>query len=406
MVDKPNQEDFKDPFRRDDEDNMTDNNTSGAVTPPDTADTPDVYAVATPEKTFRPETGLAKHASHKQVEGNVEVSDEKNPGRDTGNDDFLDDENELLSLDDLYERKRQERLGQAKKGETGDPLPKRRMLPLHPFITGIATPFFSSVFALRFLLMVAAGFLPLYLATLFFSNMLKDKYLEEGYKLAHFLGGIWDDKNILFLFCFLWGVFCVPYSLYVFAVTAEGDDKMEEWPEFNFIGGFGQFLWLVLLILMGGTPGYFVGLVSGCPTAGFILSTLFFTPVLFLSCMETDTLFTLITPSIARSLFVLWKGWLLFYCASAVLFLATVASGVFTLWAIQKFECSRLIVLVATVIVASLFSLAPIIYLRFLGRLGWMIAQERRLNPALEVTDEENKKSQWEKIAETFRKFY
>lgn len=367
-----------------------------------------IYGVAEPEKTFHPGTYAVNRASTQQTQevntaagqpGNAHTSDKSE-------NDLSDEETEPLSLDELYERKRRERLELAEKDTGYDFESQRRSLPLYPFVSGILTPFFRPAFALRFLIVVAAGLFPFYLATLFFSHMLMDKYLEEGYKLVHFLGGIWNDKNILFLFCFFGGVVSIPYSLYVFDATAEGDDEMQDWPEFNVIGGFGQFLWVALLIIISGTPGYFVGLVTGVPTAGFLISSLFFTPILFLSCKETDTLFTLITPSITRSLVSVWKGWGLFYCASGILFFVTVAAGVCTLWRIQVFECAGWIVLLASVVVSALFSFAPMVYLRLLGRLGWMIAQERRLNPPPAPSDSREEKSGWENVVETFRKFH
>ena len=291
------------------------------------------------------------------------------------------------SLEAIYERRREEKKKALEKELSSRQ--ERRALPDHPFREGLFLPLITPGVLLRVAIMAGMALLPFYLALRMFHSLLLHKYLEEGYKLTHFLNCLWQDKIVLFLFCFLWGALSIPYILHVFGATADGDDKIDEWPEYNFIGGFGQFLWLTLLVLIAGTPGYLLLLPTGHPMMGFIGSAIALTPIFFLSCMESDTLFTFITRTVLLSLKRLAKYWGTFYLACAGLFLITVASTVLSLWLIGGKELPFGLMFLTALLISLIMSVVPIIYLRLLGRLAWVIADDRRNRGEEEEEQEE-----------------
>ncbi|MDO5579698.1 MAG: hypothetical protein Q4G69_01050 [Planctomycetia bacterium] len=294
-----------------------------------------------------------------------------------------DSENEPLSLDTIYARKQKER----KENEYELFKENRADLPAHPFRSRIFQPFFMPGFILRLFIMIGTSFVPFYLGTRMFGARLEKMYNMSGDigQLSGFIDCILQDRIVLFLFCFLWGIFSLPFSFNIFTATSEGDDRIEEWPEFNVIGGIGQFLWVAILILIASIPGYFISLAFHLSrTWGAVGSAIFLFPIFFLSCMETDTLFTFCTKSIFRSLKKLYGSWIQFYIISIGIFFSNIAIAIGSLWIVGRSENSVICALFVAIIIAFLFTMIPVLYLRYLGRLAWIISDYNRKRSELE----------------------
>lgn len=343
----------------------------------------DVYGIAEPEPRPTPKS-VAPPAP---VRAASSKSDKKTPKNDS------DDERQTTSLEEIYERKRREQL------ERGDDLyvrAKRAELPERPFWDRVFQPFKSLGFVVRIGLISGAAFLPLFLATLFFARALSGdlgKIVEENGDaslLVEFFRCIWNDKIIFLLFTFIWAIFSIPHSFHIFVETASGADEIDEWPEYNFVGGLGQFLWLATLIAIAGIPGAALfsalGLASG---VGFTLSATAITPFFFLSCMQTDAPFTLATKETLASLKRVGKSWLIFEGIAFAFLFGTIGLALSALGFAVKSAGSPGAAALSAAVVSLAFSFIPALYLRFLGRLAWIIDDEARKRAAEEENAEE-----------------
>ncbi|MDO4586648.1 MAG: hypothetical protein Q4C95_05040 [Planctomycetia bacterium] len=280
------------------------------------------------------------------------------------------------SLDDLYERRRRAREAKEIAGEDPDRLliPERPQLPDKPFWTHLFRPLLSPRFLVRVLVIVSMGLIPFYLAMQYYIH-LQFGEIESTKTLNVFFRAIWGDRVILFLFSFLWGILSIPNSFYVFEATANGDDQLEEGPEFSFIGGFGQFAWFGIIILLSGLPWYFLFSPLGFGDFSFLIGVIFLFPVFFLSCMETDSLFALLSKNVYRSFKKIKGFWIKFYFFSVILVAFSLFAATVLLLAVAKNTDSFWFVLFASVFATFLFSITPMFYLRVLGRLAWIIQE-------------------------------
>ena len=295
-----------------------------------------------------------------------------------------------LSLEELYERKR---LEQEEHAAEKPKRVKRAELPERPFWDNLLTPFTSYNTLFRLGLVSAAAFLPLLAVTHFFTRTLAGDVQQmlvnrqEISALAAFFSCIWRDKIVLLMLCFLWGVLSTPYSFHIFTETASGADKFDDWPEYSFLGGLVQFLWGASLILLAGIPGAFVfGLLHLSPLVGFAFTATCLTPVFFLSCMQADALYALITKEIAASFKRVTKSWLYFVAISFCFLFSTIGLTVaaigFDVHNYVKPEVGETPGLGKVALVAFFFffllSFVPALYLRVLGRLAWIIEADMR----------------------------
>ena len=378
------------------------------------SDADDVYGVSTPSETVYAKDVLRPGRTY-------EDPDEKF-GKIAGNADLEGD----VSLELIYGRRQEQArstMFDEPEEENEEKQIEKSPLPKHPFIHGILRPFWSPGFLLRIMMMTFAALVPFYPGTYMFSRMVAkdanvqaaadakpvkvidkelgmiDRVLLENPKIGVFLGCLYQARIILFLVCFVWGVFAIPYYLHVFSATAAGDDRIDDWPELNMMGGIGQFLWLILIVFFGGIPGYLLFSLFDLPIVGFIFGAIFLSPIIFLSCMETDTLFTPISPNIFKSLLLAARSWRQFYLISMILYIFAVCAMTLLLWEIVWMdEENKVSVFAVSFQLALLFSILPIIYLRYLGRLAWVV-QEKIAQIRLEK-EELEKRSNLEEIAD------
>ncbi len=295
-----------------------------------------------------------------------------------------------FSLSELYERKR---VDLAKHENDERVVAKRGELPERPFWDNLLKPFMSASASFRLGLISAFAFIPILLVTHYYTRTLSSEAEtmiqnhQELSALTAFLRCIWKDKIIRLLFCLLWGVFSTPYTLHIFTETASGADKFEDWPEYSFLGGLGQFLWLCALIMIGGIPGAALFSVLHLSSlVGFIFSTAFLTPIFFLSCMQTDTYFTLLTKDVARSLKRVRKSWTCFFGITYAFVFGTIAVVVLNIWiAVHNYvvpnpgeKANIGNAVFAAVFLSLAISYIPALYARILGRLAWIIEDDVR----------------------------
>ncbi len=348
-------------------------NDGPTVAPPqnDASSEPDVYGLAEPIPTPRPSP-----LSVPQVERNRKRptgTPKPNSSRD------VDAE---YSLEEIYERKRRER---EENGDDEYVRGERVPLPERPFVDRIMKPFCSPSFLLRLGVISGLAFIPLFLATWLFSRHFTSVVAEMLTKneelgaLTAFFRCVWSDKIIFSLFCFGWGVFSIPHSFHIFTETAAGADEIDEWPEYNFVGGLGQFLWLTALTFIGGTPGAFLfGVLGLNPLVGFAFSGTVLTPFFFLGCMQKDALFYLATKETVQSLKRVGKSWLNFYFIAFAFLFGTVGLSLTAIGAVVSAKGSASRAVFAAAVISLIFSFIPALYLRFLGRLAWIIEDDVR----------------------------
>ncbi|MBQ3333680.1 MAG: hypothetical protein IJG83_09700 [Thermoguttaceae bacterium] len=305
-----------------------------------------------------------------------------------------------LSVETLYERrKNQDRHKMLSDGispddETIQPRhPERPKLPSYPFFRGILRAFLSPSFVLRISMLAFAALVPFYPGIWHFSRhgdemaeVFAQSASQAEVPISHwkqlfqlptinsFLGILFEDRLWLFFVSLVWGVFAVPNLLQVFTVTAAGDDRIEEWPDGGLLNGIIQFLWMAALVLIAGIPGWLILRPLNWEEVGFIAGTIFITPIFFLSSMESGHLFNLATKGVLKSLFTAHRYWRRFYIVSILLFLLGVLAFGGILWyVLEQIGTRQLRVIIATILSALLFSILPTLYLRYLGRLAWII---------------------------------
>ena len=220
----------------------------------------DVYDLAEPEPTPQtaPISGIApKFDAAKNANKTKKKSSFREKFFGKKDDAFEPSPEDDVSVETLRAR-RQRALTEEEMQER--PKLERPPLPERPFWDDIFKPFSRPSCVARLLMVAGAAVVPLFLATLFFSKILSTGVAEElkhdeVQLLGAFFHCLWNDRVIFMLFCFLWGVFSVPVSFQVFIDTASGADEIEDWPEYSFVGGLMDFLWLATLILLAGIPG-------------------------------------------------------------------------------------------------------------------------------------------------------
>ncbi|MBR5243280.1 MAG: hypothetical protein IKW13_03525 [Thermoguttaceae bacterium] len=353
-------------------------NDGPTVAPPPPSSAPDVYGLAEPEPDVY---GLAEPIPTPPQPSAVPPKVDAPKLKKTKRAPVAEDREPEYSLEEIYERKRREREENAEEYVRGE----RPELPARPYIDRIMKPFCSISFLLRLGIISGLAFIPLFLATWLFSRHFSTVVAEMLTKneelgaLTAFFRCVWADKIIFTIFCFGWGVFSIPHSFHIFSETAAGADDIDEWPEYNFVGGLGQFLWLTALVGLAGIPGAFLFGVLGLNSlVGFTLSGTLLTPFFFLGCMQTDTLFGLATKETLASLKRVGKSWLNFYFIAFAFLFGTIGLSLAAIGAVVSAKGSASRAVFAAAIVSLIFSFVPALYLRFLGRLAWIIEDDVR----------------------------
>ena len=136
---------------------------------------------------------------------------------------------------------------------------------------------------------------------------------------------------------------------------------------------------MTALTFLGGTPGAFLfGVLGLHPLVGFALSGTVLTPFFFLGCMQKDALFYLATKETVQSLKRVGKSWLTFYFIAFAFLFGTVGLSLAAIGAVVSAKGSASRAAFAAAIVSLIFSFVPALYLRFLGRLAWIIEDDVR----------------------------
>ncbi len=319
------------------------------------------------------------------------------------NDDFDDNfDEESFSLEDVYKRKREER---ARRGEdvfAGVEFPP---LPERPFWDGIFKPFWDIGFIARLLASIGAAYLPIFLAIHFFDYSFAEEVKEmlnrnDGVNaLSAFYECVWKDKIVITLLCVFWGVFATPFVECVFMSTASGVDKIEDWPEYNFVSGLGSFLLFVLYVALAGLPGAILFQLLGLSgPIGGTLSTLCLTPIFVLSRVQNDAPFAVLSRDVLVGVKRLQKEWLQFWGISLIVVLACLIIELFAIWYSvnpESVKPSVQRVAISALIVSFVVTFGPCLYFRYLGRFAWILENDyRKRQDEQDGVDEETQESE------------
>ncbi len=242
------------------------------------------------------------------------------------------------------------------------PQSERPVLPRWPFITGtFSFPFYS-------------GTLPRAVVLTLWS-LVADKLLMESMQLgtagdprATFLSAILGSTTLMVTV--MWLAFASACALAVVRETANGCDKMPEWPGIAFFDWFLDPLYLFDSVCVGLMPG--AGLVwcltlSGRAAQAVPLVSLFFLfPVALLSMLEKGSPLAAISGPVLRSLRTAWRGWAGFYVATIAL-LAAAGNVLLAVWHAGEFW--------GIMVASPVLVIVWLVCFRLLGRLAWYCAE-------------------------------
>ncbi|MDB5388038.1 MAG: hypothetical protein JWM11_3684 [Planctomycetaceae bacterium] len=162
-------------------------------------------------------------------------------------------------------------------------------------------------------------------------------------------------------------------GMQVFEDTAAGNDHINGWPDPNWREWMLPFLHQAYVVFMVFALAYGVGSAAGLTgydfTAAIILAEFLLFPVCWLSVLEGNNVWQLISPNVVRTLITKLASWLMFYLLASVI--AVIWIG--TLWGVCK--ASLLLGMLAN---GVLFGTFVLIYFRLLGRLAWSISHQRK----------------------------
>ncbi|MCE9529192.1 MAG: hypothetical protein K8R36_24355 [Planctomycetales bacterium] len=167
-----------------------------------------------------------------------------------------------------------------------------------------------------------------------------------------------------------------PVLLAIATDTANGDDKVQSWPDWSVTEWIFTALYIPIAAALAVLPGgimssMFLAVGEGAQWfAPFppLVSFLAIFPVIFASMLTESSLVYLISGTVIRSFRSHGEGWITLYVLSFLLFLfASLGAGLVE-WGMQL-EGTGLVFLCATAAVLFVFLL--ILYFRLLGRLMW-----------------------------------
>ncbi len=245
------------------------------------------------------------------------------------------------------------------------PHSERPVLPRWPFVTGTFTfPFFSGTLARVMVLTIC--------------SLLTGKLLTESIRLgviedprATFLSGLFGAATLMATIA--WFVFASACALTVVRETANGCDKIPEWPGSAFCDWFFEPLYLFDSLCVSVLPGmglaWCLALLGRPAQAAQVVSLFFLFPFLLLSMLEKDSPFAAISWPVVRTLWRAWKGWASFHLATVAL-LAAAGNVMLAVW--PAGESWRIIV------ASPVFVIVWFVYFRLLGRLAWYCAEHDR----------------------------
>ncbi|MGO8750145.1 MAG: hypothetical protein ACLQNE_29720 [Thermoguttaceae bacterium] len=253
----------------------------------------------------------------------------------------------------------------------------RPTLPAHPFLSGVLSfPFYPNVWVC-WLSWTCIASCVAYLLTV------AVQLASAGSPVSLFFAmviGIGAGVFGLLLFAA-----ASAYLLAILQESAEGADRIENWPETALLDWIFQCLNIVIamsLALMAGTVvDRLLDHTGRHLVPGAVLGLLGVFPIALLSVLESGSPFLPISMPVLHSLRYAWRGWAVFYFQTVILVPGAIAASVFALvrgglWAIVP---------AATLLVATC-----LIYFRLLGRLAWYCAETaRRLDAEAEEQSSE-----------------
>ncbi len=230
--------------------------------------------------------------------------------------------------------------------------------PAFPFLTGVYSfPFQLNVFPLWFCVSVAV------MIALAMADMVDS--LMSAVSVASILA-IFISIAISLVTLITFGVFA-PHLLWIVEYTAAGYSKSPHSPSHDLIERMRAMLFLINSIGLSVIPGilFFIfsqavgGLHWLCFLAGLLLL-----PLILLSMLQADSVFTPYSRKVAASVRAFGGSWLKFYsqtlCAAMLLFALTIL-------------CLDVNPMLARLVICVGLSWYAVLYARLLGRLAWVI---------------------------------
>jgi hypothetical protein len=195
--------------------------------------------------------------------------------------------------------------------------------------------------------------------------------LSQSGNAAGVIGGF-----LIYVMAFLPGIFCfLLIAMFCFTIvqdTANGQDKIESWPEFSMFSWFESALYFGAAFFLGGLPGALLGgALSGLGVSFWVsywisplillVSLVILFPPILISMLEAGSIMEPISAAMLRSFKPLLKFWVQFYLLSlGIAFAGLVIFNV-------TFSSSWLMLPGAALLTAL-----PFIYFRLLGRMAMM----------------------------------
>jgi hypothetical protein len=184
-----------------------------------------------------------------------------------------------------------------------------------------------------------------------------------------------------------WYVVASANVLTVLRETSEGCDMIENWPGAVFLDWAGESLLLFFGLCMSVVPGVVLtsllvslGFPAGVSSLLMPLSLFLTFPIVFLSILETNSMFGLVSWPVLRTLAAAKAGWAGFYTASAMLWGAAILVNAVFYW-LSGF--------VGSLVGGVVQTLSWIIYFRLIGRLAWYCADHAAREDADDESDDE-----------------
>jgi len=263
------------------------------------------------------------------------------------------------------------------------PHSERPVLPRWPFISGTFTfPFFPSTLARVVVLTVW--------------SLAAEKLLATGIELGGDDPHTWLPSallGVLVLFVVTtWFLFASACALAVVRETANGCNKIIEWPGMAFFDWFLDPFYMFNALCVSVLPAALVvgSLSLSGRTADLtpLVSLFILFPLVLLSMLEKNSPLAVFSWPVFRSLRTAWLGWIGFYVAVIALLVAAVN----VVLAVRPAGVSWQIIVASPVIV-----IVWLIYFRLLGRLAWYCAEHGEPEADVEA-DEEAEADEWESL--------
>jgi DNA-directed RNA polymerase subunit RPC12/RpoP len=265
-------------------------------------------------------------------------------------------------------------------------LPKARRGPQrHPMLSGVFNfPFYAEVWpqwiGLTLGLLAASPLMILAVAVLTASPDSMLGALPEFAAAFFFASGVVAGL--------LWSFVAFSRLLAILQDTAEGNDRIENWPDPVFFDWVLESFYVFNSILVGLAAGAVLGSLLGAiglPHWLAISAGLFFVfPICLLSMLERGSAWNPVSPPVCASLFSRCSDWASFYLASGALLAPFLVCAGVVLYFVGLW---------GAMLVVPLWMIVVMIYFRLLGRVAWCCGRRRYYR---ETEEEEEEKEEEE----------